>query len=152
MPNSTFVYVIYIDATPEKLWEALTDGSYTKRYWFGREVQSDWAEGSDVSFLDENGTAVDQGKVLTIEPYRFLSYTFSWLEDKTIRQTAPVVTFELQPMDSIVKLTLKHHHLLPSDFRDEREGFYGINNGWPAILSNLKSLLETGRTLPPITV
>ncbi|MDQ8739292.1 SRPBCC family protein [Paenibacillus sp. LHD-38] len=152
MPNSTFVYVIYIDATPEKLWEALTDGSYTKKYWFGHEVQSDWAEGSVVSFLDEKGTVVDQGKVITIEPYRYLSYTFSWLEDKTIRQTAPLVTFELQPMDSIVKLTLKHDHLLPADFRDENEGFYGINNGWPAILSNLKSLLETGHTLLPITV
>lgn len=152
MSDSTFVYVIYIAATPEKLWEALTDGSQTKKYWFGREVRSDWTEGSDVSFLDGNGTAVDQGKLLKIEPYRYLSYTFSWLEDKTLRQTAPVVTFELQPMASIVKLMLKQDHLLPGDFRDEKEGFYGFNNGWPAILSNLKSLLETGRTLPPITV
>lgn len=51
-------------------------------------------------------------------------------------------------MDSIVKLSLKHEELLPSDIQEENENFYGINNGWPAILSNLKSLLETGRTLP----
>ncbi|MEV5029152.1 SRPBCC family protein [Paenibacillus sp. LPE1-1-1.1] len=152
MPDSTFVYVTYIAATPEKLWEALTDGNFTKKYWFGHEVRSNWTEGSTVSFLDKNGKTVDQGKVLAKDPHRHLSYTFNWLEDKTIRQTAPVVTFTLQPMDSTVKLTLKHENLLPIDFRDEKEGFYGINNGWPAILSNLKSLLETGRTLPPIVV
>lgn len=55
-------------------------------------------------------------------------------------------------MESTVKLTLKHEELLPTDFFDEKEGFAGVNNGWPAILSNLKSLLETGRTLPAVTV
>ncbi|WCK55230.1 SRPBCC family protein [Aneurinibacillus sp. Ricciae_BoGa-3] len=152
MTGTTFVYVTYIATTPEKLWEALTSGDFTKKYWFGHEVQSDWAEGSTVNYVDKNGNVVDYGTVLKSEPYRLLSFTFNWLEDKTVRERTPRVIFELQPMESTVKLTLKHEDLLPTDYRDESEGFYGYNNGWPAILSNLKSLLETGRTLPPIAV
>ncbi len=114
-------------------------------------MQSDWKEGSTVSFLDKNGDTADQGKVLLNEPFHLLSYTFFWLEDKTVREHPPIVTYELKQMESTVKLTLKHKNLLPSDFRDESEGYYGYNNGWPAILSNLKSLLETGKTLPSIT-
>ncbi|PLR66268.1 SRPBCC family protein [Bacillus sp. UMB0893] len=151
MTDSTFVYVTYIATTQEKLWEALTQGSITKKYWFGHEVQSDWKEGSTVSFLDKNGDTADKGKVLLNEPFHLLSYTFFWLEDKTVREHPPIVTYELKQMESTVKLTLKHENLLPSDFRDESEGYYGYNNGWPAILSNLKSLLETGKTLPSIT-
>jgi hypothetical protein len=63
----------------------------------------------------------------------------------------PRVIFELHSLKSTVKLKLRHEDLLPTDFADENEGFYGYNNGWPAILSNLKSLLETGKTLAPIT-
>ncbi|WP_219621212.1 SRPBCC domain-containing protein [Bacillus sp. M6-12] len=125
---------------------------FTKEYWFGHEVQSDWKEGSTISFLDKNGNVVDYGKVLTSEPYRLLSYTFNWVEDKTVRERSPRVIFELEQMDSAVKLTLKHEDLLPSDLSEANEGFYGYNNGWPAILSNLKSLLETGHTLPPLKV
>jgi uncharacterized protein YndB with AHSA1/START domain len=150
MTDTKFVYVTYIATTQEKLWEALTSGVFTKKYWFGHEVQSDWVEGSAVTFLDKNGNVVDHGKVLKSEPYRLLSYTFNWVEDKTVRERSPRVTFELHQMESTVKLTLKHEDLLPTDIHEENEGFFGINNGWPAILSNLKSLLETGRTLPPI--
>jgi uncharacterized protein YndB with AHSA1/START domain len=112
------------------------------------EVQSDWQDGSNVTFLDKNGKVTDQGKVLKSEPYRLLSYTFEWLEDKTERERVPRVTFELQPMGSTVKLTLKHEDLLPTDIYDATDDYNGINNGWPVILSNLKSLLETGRALP----
>jgi uncharacterized protein YndB with AHSA1/START domain len=73
--------------------------------------------------------------------------------DETPRDHPTRVTFELMPMDdSTLKLTLKHEELLETDFVADDNTFEGLNNGWPAILSNLKSLLETGRTLPPISV
>lgn len=152
MTKTTFVYAIYIATTSEKLWEALTSGEFTKKYWFGNEVQSDWTVGSTVSYLNSDGKVVDQGTVLRSEPHHLLSYTFNWLADKTIREQEPVVTFKLQQMGTTVKLTIKQENILTSDLRDENEGFHGYNNGWPAILSNLKSLLETGQTLPEITI
>lgn len=152
MTETTFVYAIYIATTSEKLWEALTSGEFTKKYWFGNEVQSDWKVGSIVSYLNSDGKVVDQGTVLKSEPHHLLSYTFNWLADKTIREQEPVVTFKLQQMGMTVKLTIKQENILASDLRDENEGFHGYNNGWPAILSNLKSLLETGQTLPEITI
>lgn len=152
MTETTFVYATYIATTPEKLWEALTNGEFTKKYWFGNEVQSDWKVGSTVSYLNKDGKVVDQGKVLINEPYTLLSYTFNWLADETVRELDPKVTFKLQQMESTVKLTLKQENMLPTDVREENEGFHGYNNGWPAILSNLKSLLETGRTLPAIKI
>lgn len=152
MNNSTFVYATYIATTPEKLWEALTKGDFTKTYWFGRDLQSDWKKGSSVIFKDESGNITDKGLVLKCEPFTLLSYTFHYVNDTTNDQSPPTVTFELKPIGSTVKLILKHENLPESAFFDESEGFRGINNGWPAILSNLKSLLETGRTLPEIMI
>lgn len=152
MNYSTFHYVTYIGTTPEKLWEALTSREFTEKYWFGRIIQSDWREGSPVTFYDENGILTDKGVLLNFEPHRLLSYTFLWVEDQSIRERSPKVTITLYPMTEAVKLTLKHENLLPTDFYDEDKGFQGINNGWPAILSNLKTLLETGNTLPGISI
>ncbi|MFB4169282.1 SRPBCC family protein [Virgibacillus sp. JSM 102003] len=143
-------YATYIATTPEKLWEALTSREFTKKYWFGKEVRSDWKEGSTVNFLDKNGETTDQGQVMKSEPYSLLSYTLKCVKDQTDYERMPRVTFELKPMESTVKLTLKHEYLSTGAFQDEGEGFIGINNGWPAILSNLKSFLETGNTLPEI--
>lgn len=152
MNYSTFNYVTYIGTTPEKLWEALTNKDYTEEYWFGRKIQSDWKEGAPVTFHDEEDILTDQGVLVNYEPCQRLSYTFLWVEDHTEREQQPKVTFTLQPMKETVKLTLKHEYLLPTDFYDENSGFQGINNGWPAILSNLKSLLETGKTLSAVSI
>lgn len=152
MNNSTFVYATYIATTPEKLWQALTSGEFTKKYWFGRDLKSDWKEGSTVTFMDEEGKVTDTGIVLKSEPYNLLSYTFRWVDDTTVNENPSIVTIKLKELDSTVKLTLKHENLPSTAFRDESEGFYGINNGWPAILSNLKSLLETGHTLPALHI
>lgn len=149
---STFDYVTYIRTTPEKLWEALTKNDLTEKYWFGRKIQSEWKLGSPVIFLDNHGDITDKGTLFAFEPYRLLSYTFLWVEDKTVRERSPKVTFVLKPMEETVKLMLKHENLLSTDFYDESEGFMGINNGWPAILSNLKSLLETGNILADLTI
>lgn len=153
MKKLSFVHVIYIATPPEKLWEALTSGEVTKKYHFGCQVQSDWQEGSSVKYLLEDGRITDYGKVLKCEPLHLLSFTWNMTGDETPREQPTRVNFILQPMDdSTVKLTLRHEELLETDFVYDDNTFEGLNNGWPAILSNLKSLLETGRTLPPITV
>lgn len=151
MNNTKFVYVTYIATTTEKLWEALTSSYFTEKYFFGTKIQSDWTEGSSVTY-SRNGQVTDHGKILRVEPHRLLSFTWNQVGDESSREQPSQVTFELKPMGSTVKLTLKHENLLPTDLVDEDDTFEGLNNGWPAILSNLKSLLETGNTLPPISI
>jgi uncharacterized protein YndB with AHSA1/START domain len=151
MNRSTFVYVTYIATTPEKLWEALTSGDFTEQYFFGSKVESDWLEGSSVTY-SRNGVVTDFGKVIKCEPLKLLSFTWTYVGDQTIREETTRVTFQLHQMEGTVKLTLKHEGLLEQDFVENDDTFEGFNNGWPAILSNLKSLLETGHVLPPVRV
>lgn len=151
MTDMTFVYVTYIATTPEKLWEALTSSDYTEKYFFGSKIQSDWQEGSSVTY-SRNGQVTDHGIILKCEPYSIISYTWNYVGDKIVREHPSWVIFELKPMESIVKLTLKHENLLPADIVENDDTFEGFNNGWPAILSNLKSLLETESPLPPISI
>jgi len=135
-----FVYVTYITTTPEKLWEALTSGDFTKKYWFGSRIESDWKVGSP--FTIHTGVADKdwKGKVLQCDPPRLLSYTFrvSGGAEHFTR-----VTFLLEQHGPVVKLTLTHDELDEKDVKF----FAGISGGWPAVLSNLKSLLEGGQPL-----
>ncbi|CAH0346731.1 SRPBCC family protein [Bacillus sp. CECT 9360] len=151
MTKSTFVYVTYIATTPEKLWEALTSSDFTEKYFFGSKIQSDWQEGSTVTY-ERNGLVVDHGEILKCEPHRLLSFTWKIEGDDTPRELPTKVTFELKQMEATVKLTLKHDNLVDADYVEDNDTFRGLNNGWPAILSNLKSLLETGNTLPPLNI
>ncbi|MFE5324346.1 SRPBCC family protein [Paenibacillus sp. NPDC056579] len=151
MSDTTFVYVTYIATTPEKLWEALTSTEFTEQYFFGSKIESDWQEGSSVTY-SRNGKVTDYGTVLKAEPHRLLSFTWTYVGDNTVREQPTRVTFELKPMGTTVKLTLKHDKLLPSDIVEKDDTFEGYNNGWPAVMSNLKTLLETGATLPVVTV
>ncbi|WP_088066811.1 SRPBCC family protein [Gottfriedia luciferensis] len=151
MKKPEFVYVTYIATTQEKLWEALTSTQFTEKYFFGTAIQSDLQEGSTISYL-RNGEVTDYGTILKCNPYHLLTFTWNHTNDQTNRKEPSVVTFELKPLDSTVKLTLKHENLEPTDIVDRDDTFEGLNNGWPAILSNLKSLLETGNTLPPISI
>jgi uncharacterized protein YndB with AHSA1/START domain len=151
MDDTLFVYVTYIATTPEKLWEALTSSDFTEKYFFGTKIQSDWQEGSSVTY-SRNGRVTDHGIILKCEPYRLLSFTWNMVGDETSREQPSRVTFDLKSMDSTVKLTLRHENLEPADYVDKDDTFEGLNNGWPAIMSNLKSLLETGNTLPPISI
>ncbi|ODG90159.1 MULTISPECIES: SRPBCC family protein [Bacillaceae] len=151
MNKPQFVYVTYIATTPEKLWEALTSTQFTEKYFFGTAIESDWQVGSTVSYL-RNGEVTDYGTILKCEPNRLLSYTWNHTNDPTNRKEPSIVTFVLKELESTVRLTLKHENLEPTDLVDRDDTFEGLNNGWPAILSNLKSLLETGTTLPPISI
>jgi uncharacterized protein YndB with AHSA1/START domain len=137
-----FIYVTYIETTPEKLWEALTDGDFTERYWFGVRLRSDWKVGSSFEMVRTNGTISDAGKVVEYDPPRRLAYTFVNLSDKYKDDLPALATFVLEPYGKLVKLTLTHQ-----GFRDGSKFFAGISRGWPAILSSLKSVLETGKPL-----
>jgi uncharacterized protein YndB with AHSA1/START domain len=142
MSKPSFVYVTYIRTTPEQLWRALTDGTFTQRYWFGRRIESDWKVGSRVALWHE-GKLSDSGEVLEFDPPRRLSYSFRVEFVEELRKEGPShVTFEIEKLGAHVKLTLTHDRFEPGS-----KVLEGISTGWPAILSSLKSLLETGQTI-----
>jgi uncharacterized protein YndB with AHSA1/START domain len=142
MSKPEFVYVTYIETTPEKLWAALTTSEFSKRYWWDTHVVSDWKVGSPFSLV-LNGKTTDVGEILEAEPPRLLSYTFRNILNEAARNERPSrVTFVIEPHGRLVKLTLTHQ-----DFADNSVILDGISKGWPAILSSLKSLLETGEPL-----
>jgi uncharacterized protein YndB with AHSA1/START domain len=140
MTDPKFVYVTYIATTPEKLWQALTDGAFTRQYWFGQTIESDWTLGSRVVF--RSGSDVhDYGEVLVCEPYTRLSYSWEVKFHELFRHEKPSrVTFELETMGTEVKLTVTH-----DEFEPVSKVRAAVSNGWPLVLASLKSLLETGR-------
>jgi uncharacterized protein YndB with AHSA1/START domain len=139
MRKPEFVYVTYIETTPEKLWEALTSSEFSKRYWWDTSVVSDWKVGSPFSLV-LNGKTTDVGEVLEADPPRRLSYTFRHILNEAARNERPTrVTFVIEPHGRLVKLTLKH-----LDFAESSVILDGISKGW---LSSLKSMLENGEPL-----
>jgi uncharacterized protein YndB with AHSA1/START domain len=140
MSKPEFVYTTYIETSAEKLWQALTDGDFTERYWFGHRVASDWKVGSPYRFT-KPGTNSIEGKVLASDPPKRLAY--SWNSCSPDRRERPSrVTFELEPRGKIVKLTVTH-----DDFDEGSQTFSNISGGWPMVIASLKSLLETGHAL-----
>jgi uncharacterized protein YndB with AHSA1/START domain/biotin operon repressor len=157
MSRTDFVYVTYIESTPEKVWQALTDPAFTKRYW-GAELKSDWLVGSPLLWREGDGEYEDMDQViLESDPPRRLSYSwhnyqtkhaalFGWDDEKLAqlqKEKRSKVIFEIEPAGSTVKLTVRHE-----GFDSETEMLKAISGGWPAILSSLKTLLETGEALP----
>ncbi|WP_193607680.1 ArsR/SmtB family transcription factor [Nocardioides lijunqiniae] len=140
-PIPTYVYVTYIRATSEAVWHALTDAETTARYWAHANV-SDWQPGSPWEHRRNVDGVVDvTGTVLESEPPTRLVVTFEDSDD--VREHGPsVVTFLVEPHEDIVRLTVTHENL------PNAEMLQGISSGWPAVLANLKSLLETGDVLP----
>ena len=149
MRKPEFVYVTYIETTPEKLWNALTNREFTRRYWFNTEVKSDWKVGSPLALVMD-GKVTDTGEILEAEPPRRLSYSFKHEVDDAMRNEGPTkVVFTLESYDNLVRLTVTHE-----GFAEGSRLLGGISKGWPAILSGLKSLLETGKMLsiPPVAL
>lgn len=148
-PKPGFVYVTLIATTPEKLWEAITSPEFTRQYWFDTEIVCDWKAGARVEY-HWRGQISDDGEVLVSEPPRKLSYTFHPLLDDDLRGEPPSkVTFLIEPLDgrngargNAVQLTVIH-----DDFEIGSKVFPQICSGWPYILSGLKTLLETGKSL-----
>lgn len=156
MSSNEFVYKTYISTTPEKLWQALTDPAFTQHYW-GSTFESDWTPGSTMTW-EENGVKIaDPAQVvLESDPFRRLSYTWhtftpefaaaQGLGDDFLAKVADEprskVTFDIEPVGDLVKLTVVH-----DGFADGSIVLEMVNEGWPAIVSSLKSLLETGGAL-----
>jgi uncharacterized protein YndB with AHSA1/START domain len=144
MDKPEFVYVIYIAATPAAVWDGLTSGDFTQQYWGGLRIQSDWKVGSPVIHVGRNGTVGLEGEVLEAERPRVLAYTFHMLVGPEKRSEQPSrVRFEVEPVGSMVRLTLTHDR-----FEQGSATFEDTRHGWPAIMGSLKTLLETGAPLP----
>ncbi len=137
-----FVYVSYIASTPDKVFKALTDTEATGKFWFGNAVTSDWKVGSPVTFHRE-GKLIIQGEVLEYDPPRRLSHSFKPMHDEQFSAEQPSrVVYEIEKQRDQVKLTVTH-----DDFAPDTKVFGNISNGWPLVLSSLKSYLETNRVL-----
>lgn len=149
LSNQKFVYTTYIRTNPDRLWQALTTSEDTELYFFNSKVQSTWQVGENITFFRDSKLDVT-GDLLELEQCKKLSYTWTSPEDPTLRNEPTVVTFLIKELEETVKLTLIHSNLVESDIVDDSDTFWGLNNGWPAILSNLKSYLESGNTLKAI--
>jgi len=141
MARSTFVYVTYIRTTPEKLWSALTtDVEFMKQYWFGVHCQSEWQPGSSWKMVYSDGTVSDAGKILEAEPPRRLVIRWQHQNKPELKAEGDSrCTLELEPTGSAVKLSIIH-----TIEREPSKFIEAVSGGWPKIISNLKSLLETG--------
>jgi uncharacterized protein YndB with AHSA1/START domain len=141
MARSTFVYVTYIRTTPEKLWSALTrDVDFMKQYWFGTHCDSQWTPGSSWKMVSADGSVTDAGKIVEAEAPRRL--VIRWQHQKKSELKAEgesLCTIELEPSGTAVKLSITH-----TIEREPSTLIAAVSGGWPKILSNLKSLLETG--------
>ena len=149
MNKTTFAYVTYIRTTPDKLWEALTTSDFIGQYWFGSTAECDWQVGSPWTLRMADGTLADTGEILEAVPGRRL--VIKWRNEWKAEFTAEgwsVCTMEIEPVADVaaVKLSITH-----SIERAESGFIAAVSGGWPRILSNLKSLLETGRiVLEPV--
>ncbi len=152
MTSPNYVYTTYIGTSVERVWEALTKSEHTEVYFFGRKVQSTWQVGDEVRFIKENDELDVTGELLEFTLFENITYTWTAPSDTTQRDQPMIVSFALTQLEDTIKLTLMHSNLVDSDIMEESNTFYGLNNGWPAILSNLKSYLETGKPLKAIHV
>jgi uncharacterized protein YndB with AHSA1/START domain len=138
MDKPQFVHVSYIATTPEKLWAALTNPEFTRQYWGGRSIQSDWKVGSPVRHVRADGGWDWEGEVLECEPPRVLSYTWK----STTGEKDTRVTFKIEQTPTVLRLVVTHEGFEPGS-----KGLQQVTGGWQAILSSLKTLLETGKPL-----
>ena len=146
MGKSQFVYVTCISTSPEKLWNALIDPKMTTKYWQHVNL-SDWRPGSrwEHRGSDKERTLKLVGKVIESSPPRRLVLTWAFPADEARVEKHSRVTFEIEPIGDVVQLTVTHDHL-----ESGSEMLRGITEGWPKVLSSLKSLLEVGRSLPKL--
>lgn len=143
MNKSTFVYVTYIRTTPEKLWQALTQPEFTRQFFFETVQECEWKPGASWRNVGPDGTVTDSGEVLEIEPAKKL--VLKWKNEYKPEAAAEGysrMTYTLEPEGDRVKFTV-HHEI---DIAGSKL-IAQVSNGWPIILSSLKSLLETGESL-----
>jgi DNA-binding transcriptional ArsR family regulator/uncharacterized protein YndB with AHSA1/START domain len=157
MQQPGFVYVTYIKTTPERLWRALTEPAFTQRYW-GVTFESDWTAGSTMTWMQDGVTMTDPAQVvLESDPFRRLSYTWhtftpEWagahgftdeLRAQLAGERRSRVRFDIEDLGKMVKLTVVH-----DDFEPVSRVAEMVSEGWPQVLSGLKTLVEMGEALP----
>jgi uncharacterized protein YndB with AHSA1/START domain/biotin operon repressor len=143
MAGQTHVYELYIRATPERLWEAITDGELTRQYYFGSPIASEWTQGArfEMTAPHDPSEVWVEGEVLEIDPPRRLVQSFSAHWDAAMEQEEPSrVTWEIEPQGEACRLRVTHDGLAVAAAAQ-------VSGGWPQILSGLKTLLETGEPL-----
>jgi uncharacterized protein YndB with AHSA1/START domain len=141
--TTAFVYVTFIRTTPERLWSALTNPDFTKKYWFGMYQETDWKAGSSWRMVFPDGRVADTGEIVEVDPPRRL--VIRWQNEFRPELKAEGYsrcTMDLEPMADVVKLTITH-----AMDRAESKFVEAVSGGWPRILANLKSLLETGEVI-----
>jgi DNA-binding transcriptional ArsR family regulator/uncharacterized protein YndB with AHSA1/START domain len=154
--DNTFVYITYIQTTPDRLWTALTDPAFTKRYW-GVTLESDWNVDSTVTWAIDGIVMDDPEQVVLVADrprrlsYRWHAFTPEFLATfddeegtltKALDERRSKITFDIEPVGTLCKLTVTH-----DDFDPDSPVLAGVSQGWPPILASLKTLLETGEPL-----
>jgi len=143
MTDTAFVYVTYIAASPQRIWDAIVNPAFTHKYW-GYDNVSDWKVGSKWEHRSkETGEIGLVGKVVECDPPQRLVLTWASPKDAANTSAHSRVTFELKPMEDMVRLTVTHDQLVPGSGMQR-----DITEGWPRVLASLKSFLETGKPLP----
>jgi len=146
MNKSSFVYVIYIRTTLDKLWDALLEPQFQRTYWFGTTQQSEWTPGAAWKMVYPDGTITDSGEILEIEKPKHI--VIRWRNEFRPELKAEgysLCRIELEQADGAVRLTIRHEIDKPG-----AKLIDAVSGGWPKILSSLKSLLETGAPLSDI--
>jgi uncharacterized protein YndB with AHSA1/START domain len=140
MAKSTFIYVTYIRTTQEKLWAALTDPEFMTQYWFGSRCESGWTAGSPWKMVSGDGVLTDAGEIVEAEPPRRMVIRWRHQDKPELHAEGDsLCTMELEPSGGAVKLSITH-----TIDREPSKLISAVSGGWPKILSNLKSLLESG--------
>lgn len=160
MEKPSFVYTTYIRTTPERLWQGLTDPAFTRRYWWDTTFETDWKAGSTMRWDTRGVTIADPEQVvLESDPPRRLSYTWHTVtpeladvlelteeaRERLAAERRSKVTFEIEPLAELVKLTVVHDGFEPGSLMASL-----VSHGWPRVLSDVKTLLETGESMPAI--
>jgi uncharacterized protein YndB with AHSA1/START domain len=138
--ESSFVYVTFIRTTPEKLWSALTDANHMKEYWMGMQIKTEWKKGAEWTMVFPDGRVADTGEIVEFEPPKRMR--LKWRNEfrpELKVEGFSLCTFELEPVGNAVKLKITH-----TIERADSKFIQAVSSGWPMIVSNLKSLLETG--------
>lgn len=142
MSEARIFEVIYIKTSLNALWNALTNPDITQQYWFDTRIESDWKVGSKVLYVRQ-GETTDEHIVLSVDEHRSLCHTFKPLFGEFKAEPPSRVSFSMEENGGVVRLTVVHNAFPPGS-----EVFRACSDGWPMILSNLKTLLETGASLP----
>ncbi len=142
-PESRFVYVTYIRTTPAKLWAALTSADLARQYWRGAWPEAEWRAGGAWKLMLPDGRTADMGEIVAFEPEKRLAIRWrNEFKPEFKAEGWSLCTIDIEPMGEAVKLTVTH-----AIEREDSQFIGAVSDGWPQILSNLKSLLETGSVL-----